>query len=94
MIPESNRATNIPSDKPDITIDRQLAFLLDGARSPTNGSISCGVTVVMPQMNEMPEKVLNCVVRHKPSHCVSTLVSSCIHSVGENPRRAGAPSSP
>lgn len=65
----------MPSARPETTIDIQLAFLLAGARSPTNGSINCGVTVVMPQMNEMAANDSKRGVRHKPSHYVSMMVS-------------------
>lgn len=58
----------MPSASPETTMDRQLAFLLAGARSPTSGSINWGVTVVIPQMNEMAANDSKRGVRHKPSH--------------------------
>lgn len=65
----------MPSESPETTIDKQLAFLFAGARSPTNGSINCGVTVVIPQMNEMAANDSKRGVRHKPSHYVGIVVS-------------------
>lgn len=59
----------MPSESPDTTSDSEVALLCAGARSPTKGNMSCGVTVVMPQMKDTAAKDSNCCVRHSASHC-------------------------
>ncbi len=59
---------SIPRRRPDTTIERLVARLWAGARSPTRGSISCGVTVETAVMKDIARKTENDFVRHKPSH--------------------------
>ena len=56
----------MPNKRPDVTIDRDAALLLGGARSPTRGSISCGVTVVIAVINEMAVKAAKSFVTQTP----------------------------
>lgn len=67
-MPDRTRATRIPRRRPDTTIEMAVARLADGARSPTRGSMSCGVTVVTAVMKERATKTENDPVRHRPSH--------------------------
>ena len=53
--------------RPDTTMERAAARLFGGARSPTRGSMSCGVTVVMEVMKDIAVKVARSWVRHRPS---------------------------
>lgn len=62
-----------PKSSPEETIARQVARRFGGARSPTNGSISCGVTVVNAVINDNPTKTENEFVRHNPSHYLFNL---------------------
>ena len=55
--------------RPETTTDRAEALRCGGAKSPTNGSISCGVTVVMATMKEMAVKAARLFVRQRPSLC-------------------------
>lgn len=55
-IPDRRRAIRIPSIRPETTMERAAARRWGGARSPTRGSISWGVTVMMPVMKLMAEK--------------------------------------
>jgi hypothetical protein len=65
-----------PSMSPDTTMERAAARLLGGARSPTRGSMSWGVTVVMEVMKDIAVKVPRSWVRQRPSLgvCVSYLL--------------------
>lgn len=49
----------------------QDAFLLAGASSPARGSMSCGVTVVIPQRNDMAQKTRKFTVRQSTTHCTA-----------------------
>lgn len=69
-IPERRRAISIPSKSPETTIERAVARLCGGARSPTRGSINCGVTVETAVMKDIARKTENEFVRHKPSHLI------------------------
>ena len=60
------RARRTPSALPDVMIDRAIARLCGGARSPTNGSIICGVTVVMAVKKEMAENAAKLLVVQRP----------------------------
>ena len=64
--PERSLAISMPSNRPDVTMDRDAALLLGGARSPTSGSISCGVTVVIAVMKEMAVKAPKSFVTQTP----------------------------
>jgi hypothetical protein len=44
--PESNLAINNPKANPETTMEREAARRCIGTRSPTRGSMSCGVTVL------------------------------------------------
>lgn len=67
IVPERTRATSTPSMRPETTMDRAAARRDGGARSPTSGSMSCGVTVVTATMKDMAVKVPRSDVRHSPS---------------------------
>lgn len=67
-MPDRTRATRMPRRRPETTIERAVARLAGGARSPTRGSMSCGVTVVTAAMKERATKTENDPVRHSPSH--------------------------
>ena len=69
-IPERSRAMSIPSNSPETTIESAVARLRRGARSPTRGSINCGVTVVTAVMKESAKKIEKDLVTHNPSHYV------------------------
>lgn len=58
----------MPIAIPDTTMARELALRAGGARSPTRGSMSCGVTVVTPQRKDTTWKATNDVVRQRTSH--------------------------
>jgi hypothetical protein len=62
MIPESTLATRMPIVKPDTTIDIADARRSGGARSPTSGSMICGVTVATPTKNCIAMKAFKFVV--------------------------------
>jgi hypothetical protein len=62
--PERTRAINIPSIKPDVTMESAAARLFGGARSPTRGSISWGVTVDTATRKETVEKTASDFVVH------------------------------
>lgn len=64
--PERSRAINMPNKRPDVTMERDAALLLGGARSPTKGSMSCGVTVVIAVMKEMAVKAPKSFVTQTP----------------------------
>jgi hypothetical protein len=64
--PERSLAISMPNNSPDVTIDRDAALLLGGARSPTSGSMSCGVTVVIAVMKEMAVKAPRSFVTQTP----------------------------
>lgn len=70
MTPDKIRATRIPRDRPETTTAMELARRSGGARSPTRGSMSCGVTVVKPVRKETALKTGKEVVRQRPSHCL------------------------
>ena len=60
------RARRTPRTLPDVTIDRAIARLCGGARSPTRGSIICGVTVVIAVKYEMAVNAAKLVVVQRP----------------------------
>jgi hypothetical protein len=66
--PESNLAINRPSMSPDVTIARRDAFRCAGAKSPTRGTISCGVTVVAPHTKDKARKTVKSFVTQSPIH--------------------------
>jgi hypothetical protein len=68
MTPPSSRASSTPSERPDTSTARQLARRCGGARSPTRGRRSCGVTVVRPVRREKAWKRGREVVRVRGSH--------------------------
>ena len=49
-------------------MESAVARLWSGARSPTKGSINCGVTVDTAVMKESARKTEKDFVRHRPSH--------------------------
>ena len=51
-----------------MTIEREVARLWGGARSPTRGIMSWGVTVETDVMKDMARKTGNEFVIHRPSH--------------------------
>lgn len=59
---------SIPSSRPETTIERAVARRWSGARSPTRGSMSCGVTVETAVRNDITRKTENDFVTHKPTH--------------------------
>lgn len=59
---------SMPRERPAMTSERHAARRCGGARSPTRGSMSWGVTVVMPHMKEMPAKEEKFGVRQRASH--------------------------
>ncbi len=71
-MPERSRAMSIPSSSPETTIESAVARLWRGARSPTRGSINCGVTVVTAVMKESAKKTEKDLVTHNPSHCMQS----------------------
>ena len=75
-IPDRRRAISIPANSPDTTIDRAWARLCGGAMSPTRGSSSCGVTVVMDATNDSAAKVSKLVVIQRASHCIHNPISA------------------
>jgi hypothetical protein len=52
--------------RPDTTIESAAARRLGGARSPTRGSMSWGVTVVMAQMKDIAVKAARLLVTQRP----------------------------
>lgn len=68
-IPDKRRAISMPRRRPDTTTEIAVARRCAGARSPTRGSISWGVTVVIAVMKESARKTEKDFVTHKPSHC-------------------------
>jgi hypothetical protein len=66
MIPDKSRAISMPKRRPDVTIESDAALLFGGAKSPTRGSISCGVTVVIAVMNEIAVKAFKFLVTQTP----------------------------
>jgi hypothetical protein len=64
-VPERTLAIRIPSIKPETTIDSAVARRLAGARSPTSGNISCGVTVDTATKNDTAEKTAKDFVTHR-----------------------------
>jgi hypothetical protein len=56
----------MPNKRPDVTIESDAALLLGGARSPTKGSMSCGVTVVIAVIKEMAVKAPKSFVTQTP----------------------------
>jgi len=65
-MPERTRAIRIPSERPETTIERAAARLCGGAKSPTRGSINCGVTVVTEQIKEIAVNVARLFVMQSP----------------------------
>ena len=65
-IPERTRAMSMPRRTPETTMEREVARRWGGARSPTRGSISWGVTVVMEVRRERRQKRGKEVVRQRP----------------------------
>lgn len=68
-IPERRRAMSMPSRRPETTMERAVARRWGGARSPTRGSMSWGVTVETAVMKEMARKTEKEFVIQRPSHC-------------------------
>jgi hypothetical protein len=66
ITPDRSLAINMPNKRPEVTMDKDAALLLGGARSPTRGSMSCGVTVVIAVMKEMAVKAPRSLVTHTP----------------------------
>lgn len=64
--PDRTRAIRIPRVSPQTTIESEAARLLGGARSPTRGSMICGVTVVTAVMNDIAEKTARDLVMQRP----------------------------
>jgi len=60
---------SIPRSSPETTIESAIARLWRGARSPTRGSISWGVTVDTAVMKDKARKTENDFVTQRPSHC-------------------------
>ena len=56
----------IPRERPETTIERAAARLCGGAKSPTRGSINCGVTVVTEQIKEIAVNVARLLVTQSP----------------------------
>jgi hypothetical protein len=56
-----------PYVRPDTTTESAAARRCGGARSPTKGIMSCGVTVVTETMNDMPVKTPRSFVMQRPS---------------------------
>lgn len=79
--PERNLATIMPRSNPDVTMDRLAPLRSGGAKSPTRGIMSCGVTVVAPHMNEMTRKGVKDGVMHRAIHCRPVSVEHAIPSV-------------
>ena len=52
--------------KPETTMESAAARLWGGARSPTSGSISCGVMVVTAVMKEIAVKTASEFVTQRP----------------------------
>ena len=73
-IPDKSRAISRPRRRPDTTIDSDVALRRAGARSPTRGSMSCGVTVVKATMKDSARKTEKDFVRHRPSHFESQYI--------------------
>ena len=71
--PERSRATSMPRSRPDTTIERAVARRSLGARSPTSGIMSCGVTVVSPVMNVSARKTWKLVVTQRPTQSVAVI---------------------
>ena len=67
IVPDRTRAMRMPSIKPDTTMDSAAARRWGGARSPTSGSMSCGVTVVMATMKDIAVKTARLLVMQRPS---------------------------
>ena len=65
-MPDRTRARSIPRRTPDTTIESDVARRFGGARSPTRGSISCGVTVVTEVRRERRQKAGKELVRQRP----------------------------
>ena len=59
---------SIPRSSPETTIESAVARLWAGARSPTRGSISWGVTVDTAVMKERARNTEKDFVTHSPSH--------------------------
>lgn len=68
-IPERRRAMSMPRRRPETTMERAVARRWGGARSPTRGSMSWGVTVETAVMKEMARKTEKEFVIQRPSHC-------------------------
>lgn len=58
----------IPPRRPETTIESAVARLAGGARSPTRGSMICGVTVVMAVIKDKARNTGKEVVIQRPSH--------------------------
>ena len=57
---------SMPRRTPETTMEREVARRWAGARSPTRGSISWGVTVVVEVRRETTQKSGKEVVRQRP----------------------------
>lgn len=69
-------------------MDKETALLAGGARSPTNGSISCGVTVDIAAMKLRAKNTEKEFVRQSPSHFLSSVFVQCLKG-GKRRRRGG-----
>lgn len=66
IVPERTRAISIPRRRPDTTMLREVARWAGGARSPTRGSMSCGVTVETEVMKLRMQKTVKFLVMQRP----------------------------
>lgn len=57
-----------PPKRPETTMERAVARRWGGAKSPTSGSMSCGVTVETAVRKESARKTGKDFVMHRPSH--------------------------
>jgi hypothetical protein len=67
-IPDRRRAISIPRRRPETTMDIAVALRCGGARSPTNGSMSWGVTVDAAVMKDRARKTEKDLVTQSPTH--------------------------
>lgn len=65
-VPARTLAIRIPSIKPAVTIDNAAALLFGGAKSPTRGNISWGVTVEIATKKDIAENTVSDFVTQRP----------------------------
>jgi hypothetical protein len=82
-IPERRRAIRIPPRSPETTIESAVARRWAGARSPTSGSISWGVTVDRAVTKDKARKTENDFVIHKPTHFLMLAIYWPLEAVEE-----------